>query len=109
MAEELLDHEQRGAVDSALEPTRVLVADDAPNIRLGVSRMLEKWGYEVHSAADGDEAWAILEKEPIQLVISDPDIGQPMNLNLTHQKTIPLVRIFLNFPSDLLFPFWSFR
>lgn len=35
---------------------RVLVVDDEENQRSAVSRMIERWGYEVATAADGSEA-----------------------------------------------------
>ncbi len=36
---------------------KVLVADDDATSRLMLERLLPKWGYEVVSARDGDEAW----------------------------------------------------
>ncbi|MCX8033246.1 MAG: diguanylate cyclase [Thermoleophilia bacterium] len=39
---------------------KVLVADDDPASRLLLQRVLSRWGYEVVSAADGEEAWQIL-------------------------------------------------
>ncbi len=37
--------------------TRVLIADDEPVSRLRLERLLTKWGYDVVTAADGEEAW----------------------------------------------------
>ena len=50
---------------------RILVVDDATNIRILLARMLRKWGHDVVTARDGAEAWDILCEEPIPLVISD--------------------------------------
>jgi sigma-B regulation protein RsbU (phosphoserine phosphatase) len=50
---------------------RVLVVDDALDVRLYLEELLKKWGYRVETAADGLEALERLEKEPISLVISD--------------------------------------
>lgn len=50
---------------------RILIADDAHDAREILGRLLKRWGHEVISACDGAEAWAILEHEPIRLVISD--------------------------------------
>ncbi len=37
-------------------PKRVLIVDDEANQRSAVSRMVEKWGFQVETAADGQEA-----------------------------------------------------
>lgn len=42
---------------------RVLIADDDEVLRLRLRTMLSKRGYEVIETADGDEAWAQLEKD----------------------------------------------
>lgn len=42
---------------------RILVAEDDPVSRRFLERRLEKWGYEVICAEDGDEAWAALASE----------------------------------------------
>jgi len=58
--------------ESSVDGTiRILVADDAANIRFGLCKLLEKWGYTVFGAADGEEAWSILNEQNIQMVISD--------------------------------------
>ncbi|MFQ5771491.1 MAG: PleD family two-component system response regulator, partial [bacterium] len=50
---------------------RILIADDHADTRLLLSRFLKKWGHEVMVAKDGAEAWEILQKLPINFVISD--------------------------------------
>lgn len=50
---------------------RILIADDASDARLILGRLLKRWGHEVVLASDGREAWEILERESIRLVISD--------------------------------------
>jgi diguanylate cyclase (GGDEF)-like protein len=40
---------------------RILVADDDPTSRLLLESLLTKWGYEPISAADGSEAWEVLQ------------------------------------------------
>ena len=50
---------------------RVLIVDDDRDMRLLLRSTLTDKGYEVFSASDGIEALAVLEKENIQLVISD--------------------------------------
>ena len=56
--------------DMSDEPL-VLVADDDDDIRALVSYRLERSGYRVVSAADGEEALAIAATEPLELAILD--------------------------------------
>lgn len=51
---------------------KVLLADDDAFYRLSLKKSLCRWGYEVVLAADGAEAWDILQGEdPPRLVILD--------------------------------------
>jgi sigma-B regulation protein RsbU (phosphoserine phosphatase) len=50
---------------------RILVVDDERGMRMLLDKILVKWGHEVFTASDGLEALAILEKEKVQLVVSD--------------------------------------
>ncbi len=50
---------------------KILVADDEKNIRLGLQLALEDEGYSVLVAADGNEAWEIISKEHVNLLITD--------------------------------------
>jgi len=59
------------------EPT-ILVVDDEPTVTEVVSLYLERAGYQVAVAADGETALAMLESEPPDLVVLDlilPDVG----------------------------------
>jgi len=50
---------------------RVLVAEDDAFSRRFLAKSIERWGYDVVLASDGDEAWAILQREdapPLALV-----------------------------------------
>lgn len=49
----------------------ILIADDELNIRQGLAAAVEMEGYEPLLASDGSEAWEILTKESIDLVITD--------------------------------------
>jgi two-component system response regulator ResD len=53
------------------EGARVLVVDDEPIVREVVTRYLQRAGYEVDTAADGDAALAAFEAEPPDLVLLD--------------------------------------
>jgi CheY-like chemotaxis protein len=50
---------------------RIVVADDEPHIRHVLALKLEKGGFAVHPAADGQEALEICQQEPPDLVITD--------------------------------------
>ena len=50
---------------------RILVVDDEENTRIGLTKLLSQEGYEVGSAANGNEALDYLGREKVSLVISD--------------------------------------
>ena len=49
----------------------VLVVEDDPPIRGLVSRILNHWGYEVRTAADGQEALEEIARKRPDLVLAD--------------------------------------
>jgi two-component system response regulator AtoC len=49
----------------------VLVVDDELNIRRVLAAMLKRDGYEVTTAADGEQALAVLARAPVQVVVTD--------------------------------------
>jgi len=58
---------------------RILIVDDAPSFLLLLSTLLAERGYEVTSAAGGEEALKLLETEaPFDLMISDINM-EPIN------------------------------
>jgi len=50
---------------------KILVADDEPNIVAAVEFLLQRGGYEVHVARDGDEALRLVEATHPDLVLLD--------------------------------------
>lgn len=50
---------------------RILVVDDEPAIREVITSALSLEGHVVHEAAHGGEGMALLEREPVDLVILD--------------------------------------
>lgn len=58
-------------ISSKLGPTRLLVVEDNPGIRTLVVRMLEKLGYQVSEAGDGQVALDLLETEEFDLILMD--------------------------------------
>jgi len=57
---------------------RILVVDDEENTRIGLSKLLSQEGFQVESAANGNDALEILGQHKFNLVISDinmPDMN----------------------------------
>ncbi len=50
---------------------RILVVDDEEQMRGLLAKVLDKSGYQVAACGDGAEALAVLEKEPMDLVVTD--------------------------------------
>jgi two-component system response regulator AtoC len=53
------------------ERKQILVVDDEPNLRRVLSAQLERDGYDVHTAEDGEQALSMLREHHIDLVITD--------------------------------------
>ena len=53
------------------KPMRILIADDDRAFRDSLQWVLVKWGYQVHTVADGIRAWEILQTDPPDLVLLD--------------------------------------
>ena len=49
----------------------ILIVDDEPSIRKVLTAQLARHGYEVHTAADGETAVAMLGEHPVDVVITD--------------------------------------
>jgi two-component system, chemotaxis family, sensor kinase CheA len=74
----------RGAAAEVRRP-RILVADDALTTRFAMKSILEIAGYQVVTAADGEEALALLERTPCQLVVSDWQMPRLDGIGLTRR------------------------
>ncbi|RKH45882.1 hybrid sensor histidine kinase/response regulator [Corallococcus sicarius] len=62
--------EMRNASNDAKLP-RILVCDDSLTTRFAMKSLLEIAGYPVVTAADGEEAWGVLDRVHCHLVVSD--------------------------------------
>jgi len=49
----------------------VLIVDDELNIRRVLAAMLKREGYEVTTAADGEQALSVLQRTPVHVVVTD--------------------------------------
>lgn len=79
--------------------TRVLVVDDEALIRWSLSEQLSRAGYEVHQAADGAAALAMLQSdtEPIDLVVLDLKLPDTDGLSLLKliRRIRPVARVVM--------------
>lgn len=62
--------------------TRLLVVDDETNLRLVIQKELRRLGYEVEVAGDGEEAWALLEKQEYDVLLSDVSMPRLNGIDL---------------------------
>jgi DNA-binding response OmpR family regulator len=51
--------------------TKILIADDEPNILISLEYLMKREGFEVHLARDGQEALEVLQRERPRLVLLD--------------------------------------
>ncbi len=76
---------------------RILIVDDEPNLRHTVGYNLQREGYEVIQAADGEAALAAAESQPPDLVVLDlmlPGIdGLEVCRRLRQRSTVPILML----------------
>lgn len=71
---------------------RVLVADDDPLARFAVCALIRAFGYPVLAAEDGEQAWALMQSEPITLLITDwqmPGLDGPELIRRVRAANLP--------------------
>ncbi|MDD2500679.1 MAG: response regulator [Geobacter sp.] len=64
---------------------RILVVDDEENTRLALTRLLSREGYEVHTAANGQEALSCLRNSPAELIITDLNMPEMNGLTFLRE------------------------
>ena len=72
----LKTHRRVGGQENGRGAKRVLLVDDSATTRALEQSILETAGYEVLTAADGREAWQLLERSEVDLVVSDVDMPE---------------------------------
>jgi CheY-like chemotaxis protein len=63
----------------------VLIADDEPSMRLLVTATIASPEIEVLEAADGDEAWSLIERHRPELVLLDVQMPGQTGIELTRR------------------------
>jgi len=56
---------------SETTPTRILVAEDEANLRLVIQKELQRLGYRVQAAPDGEAALRLLEESNVDVLLCD--------------------------------------
>jgi CheY-like chemotaxis protein len=86
------------AVEASAQRVRILVVDDEPQLAKLLSQMLRRDGHDVSLAFSGQEAVERLEREELDLVISDLSMGGEMNgwdLADVVRQRFPALRVVL--------------
>jgi DNA-binding NtrC family response regulator len=76
---------------------RVLIVDDEENTRIGLSKLLNRDGYQTKAAADGLEALEYLGQENIDLVITDISMPGMNGLDFLYEvrKLYPEIKVVM--------------
>ncbi len=61
----------------------ILIADDQPSLRLLVNATIASEAYAVIEAADGDQAWELVQRHHPELALLDIDMPGRTGLDLT--------------------------
>jgi CheY-like chemotaxis protein len=93
---------------SGARAVRVLLVDDSSADRVRFGRALSNAGYDVHDAEDGSEAWARLQRQHFDVVVSDRQMPGTDGIELCrlvrgHPDTwrIPVIMVSaMDAPSD---------
>jgi type II secretory ATPase GspE/PulE/Tfp pilus assembly ATPase PilB-like protein/CheY-like chemotaxis protein len=65
------DNKQPAKAEPEKAPYRLLLVDDEPNILASLRRVFQRENYELLFAQSGSEALAIIEKQPVELIMTD--------------------------------------
>jgi len=82
----------------------ILIIDDEASLRQTMARILQRAGYEVTTAADGNEGLNLISEHPFDLVFSDirmPDMSGLELLKTVHEKFPDLPVILFTAQPDL--------
>ncbi len=64
------------------EQKRILLVDDDPTVRIGITLNLKKEGYHIRTASSAEEALVLLEKEIFDLIVTDLIMGGKNGISL---------------------------
>lgn len=98
--------EEKGLAEN-VNPLRILIVEDEPINRRVLSGLLRQDDHEVYSSASGEEALEILQREPVDLVLTDlrlPGMSGYEVIEKVHSDwQIPVIAVTANLmPEDVL-------
>lgn len=64
---------------------RILIVDDEQNVRQLIAKVLEKEGYEILTACNGEEGLEVFQKNNIDLIISDIKMPKMNGIEFLHK------------------------
>lgn len=82
----------------------LLLVDDEPNILRSLKRLLRRGGYRILTAESGREGLELLEKNDVQVIVSDarmPEMGGIEFLDKARERQPSCIRIMLSGYTDL--------
>lgn len=99
------DPESRTSLEGLRGRETVMVAEDDPNLRLVVARMLERFGYTVLVAGNGQEALEMFDAlgGGVDLLLTDvvmPDLGGPELVERLSGRGVAVPVIYMSGYSD---------
>jgi CheY-like chemotaxis protein len=106
MSEKVTISESRSAPLYERKPSyRILVVDDEDNDRELNSRVLIRAGYDVVGAVDGDAAWAAIQTQYFDLMITDNSMPKVTGVELVNKlhaagTKLEVVLLTGEFPDD---------
>ncbi|WP_372971587.1 response regulator, partial [Marinobacter sp.] len=92
------DDNSRPVAEAKKAPYRLLLVDDEPNILASLRRVFQRENYELLFANNGDEALHIMEKQPVELIMTDfmmPGINGSELLKEVRERWPNTIRIML--------------
>jgi CheY-like chemotaxis protein len=85
MSEKVTVSELRSALHESNPSYRILVVDDEDNDRELNSRILIRAGYDVVGVVDGDAAWAAIQTQHFDLMITDNSMPKVTGVELVNK------------------------
>ena len=82
----------------------ILIVDDEPNIRSSLTRLLQREGYDTILAENSDDAFMLLEKKAVSIVLSDFTMPGRSGVDFLREvkKRFPkTIRIILSGKADM--------
>ena len=92
------------AEEKQAPPFSLLLVDDEPNILNALKRMFRRQHYTIHTATSGQEGLQILDRHPVDLILSDmrmPEMNGAEFLQQAAEKHPNAMRLLLTGYSDI--------